>query len=83
MAEFIIFTADMNKEKFIIALGLQVKKIRTQKKMSLYRLAKNTGKAPSSVQRLEQGKITPSLYYLYEISKGLGVALEELIKGLP
>jgi putative transcriptional regulator len=73
----------MEKEEFIVALGLRIQKIRTRKKISVYRLGKNIGKAPFSIQRMEQGKITPSLYYLYEIAGGLGVSLEELVKRLP
>ena len=73
----------MKKEKFIKALGLRIRRIRNDKGMSMYRLAKNTGKTSPSILRLEQGKITPSLYYLNEIAEGLGVELEELVKGLP
>ena len=83
VALLLIFTAQMTQEKFIMALGERVRKIRTDKKMSMYRLAKNTGKQPAAILRLEKGQITPSLYYLSEIAEGLGVELEKLIVGLP
>ena len=73
----------MEKEKFIKALGEQIGQIRNDKKLSLYKLAQKTGKQPGALQRLEKGKITPSIYYLSEIANGLGVELEELVKGLP
>ena len=73
----------MTQEKFIKALGEQVRNIRNEKKMSLYRLGKNTGKQPSDIMRLEKGQLTPSLYYLAEIAEGLGIELEELVAGLP
>lgn len=72
----------MKKETFIKALGLRVRKIRKDKGISMYRLTKITGKTDSSILRLERGEISASLFYLSEISNGLGVPLEELVKGL-
>ena len=73
----------MKEEKFIKALGEQVRKIRNEKGMTVYRLGKNTGKQQGDITRLERGQITPSLYYLAEIAEGLGVELEKLVAGLP
>lgn len=72
----------MKKKKFIKALGLQVSKIRKDKGISMYRLTKITGKTDTSIRRLEKGEISPSLVYLAEIADGLGVSIEELVKGL-
>lgn len=80
---FIIFTAQMKKEKFLKALGLSIRKIRDAKGVSLYRLAKDIKKTPSDLLRIEKGEVSMSLYYLKEIAEGLGVELEELVKGLP
>ncbi len=73
----------MKKERFTKALGARVRKIRIAKGVSLYRLAKDTKKQHQSLVRMEQGKISLSLYYLSEIAEGLGITLEELVKGLP
>jgi transcriptional regulator with XRE-family HTH domain len=72
----------MNKEKFIKLLGEQVYKVRTAKGLSLYRLGKEIGKSPSSIQRLEQGKMNASYIFLLEIANGLNVGVDELTRGL-
>jgi hypothetical protein len=36
-------------------------------------------KDQQSLQRLESGKVSPSLFYLYEVSKGLEISLLELM----
>jgi putative transcriptional regulator len=47
-----------------------------------HKLANSIGKDQQSIQRLEAGKINPSFYYLFEISKGLEIELDELTKDL-
>lgn len=73
----------MNKEKFIKALGLNIRKIRKEKDFSLYRLGKNIKKEPGDLLRVEKGEISLSLYYLSELADGMGVTIDELVKGLP
>lgn len=73
----------MNKEKFIKALGVQIRKIRIEKGISQYRLAKNTGISSRALLRFEKGEISPSLFSLSEIAESLDISLEELVKGLP
>ncbi len=71
------------KEKFNEALGKKIKKIRRKKDISLNKLANSIGKDYHSILRLEQGKANPSYYYIYEIAEGLGITMDELVKGLP
>ena len=35
-------------------------------------------KDQQSLQRIESGKVSPSLYYLYELAEGLGIEIAEL-----
>jgi putative transcriptional regulator len=68
----------MKKDEFLKKLGKRVIKIRTQKGWSQSELARNCDKDRQSIERLENGKINPSAYYLKEIAIGLDVPLREL-----
>lgn len=70
----------MKKEVFLKKLGERVRNIRIEKGITQKELAHSLGKDQQSIQRLEGGNINPSVFYLYEICKGLNVSLEDLIK---
>ena len=72
----------MKKEHLLKKLGGRIRALRLEKGLSQVELANSIGKDQQSIQRLEAGNVNPSFYYLNEISKGLEVAPEELIKGL-
>jgi len=69
----------MDKKEFLIRLGKQVIKLRTSKGWSQSELARNCDKDRQSIERLENGKINPSSFYLYEIAKGLEISVKELL----
>lgn len=69
----------MEKKEFIKKLGQQVVKLRKQKGWSQAELARNCFKDRQSIERLENGKINPSAYYLYEVAKTLGISVKELL----
>lgn len=69
----------MEKKVFIKKLGQQVIKLREQKGWTQSELAWNCFKDRQSIERLENGKINPSIYYLHEISTGMGISLKELL----
>lgn len=69
-----------NKEILLKKLGETIRNIRKTKNISQVELANSIGKDQQSIQRLESGRINPSFYYLCEISEGLGIKLEELLK---
>ncbi len=73
----------MKKNKFLLALGENIRRIRAEKDISMLKLGKATKKDYHSIMRMEKGGINPSLYYLCEIAEGLGVDLDELVKSLP
>lgn len=69
----------MEKEDLLKKLGKNVIKIRTKKGWSQSELAWNCGKDRQSIERLENGKINPSIFYLKQIAEGLEVTLSELL----
>ncbi len=69
----------MEKEELLKKLGKNIIKIRTKKGWSQSELAWNCGKDRQSIERLENGKINPSIFYLKQIAEGLGITLSELL----
>ncbi len=63
-------------------LGLIVKKLREGKGLSQTELAYKIGKDQPSINRLEKGKVNPSIIYLLQICEGLEITIEELVKSL-
>jgi transcriptional regulator with XRE-family HTH domain len=66
------------KQKLKI-LGLKVKTIRKEKKLTLQELAYSIGKDHQSIYRLETGGVNPSYLYLLDICKGLEISLADLL----
>lgn len=69
----------MNKQEFLKKLGKRIIKLREAKGWTQSELARNCDKDRQSIERIENGKINPSSFYLYEISKGLGISPAELL----
>lgn len=72
----------MEKEVWLRNLGAKIRDTRIAKGLTQAQLAHTINKDQQSVQRLETGKINPSIYYLVEVAKGLGINLTELVKDL-
>lgn len=70
---------ETQKSDVLKKLGKQVVKAREKKGWSQAELARNCYKDRQSIERLENGKINPSFFYLYEVAQGLGVKVNELI----
>ena len=70
----------MQKDAELIKLGKRIREVRTEKGLTQLQLAHAIGKDQQSVQRLETGNVNPTIFYLLEIVKGLGVTLEVLFK---
>jgi putative transcriptional regulator len=68
-----------SKKKFQEKLGKNIIRLRKAKGWSQSELARNCEKDRQSIERLENGKINPSAFYIYEISVGLGVSVNELL----
>lgn len=69
----------MTKKVFLKKLGEKIIAVRTQKKMSQAELAFTCNKDPQSLERVENGKINPSSFYLQEIAEGLNVPVKLLL----
>lgn len=70
----------LGKKEFLIKLGKRIIKLREKKGWSQSELSRNCYKDRQSIERLENGKINPSAYYLKEVADGLGVAVDELLR---
>jgi putative transcriptional regulator len=66
----------------LIELGLIVKELREGKGLSQTELAYKIGKDQPSINRLEKGRVNPSIIYLLQICEGLEITIEELVKSL-
>lgn len=69
----------MDKNELLLRLGERVKEIRVQRGLTQTELANKIGKDHPSINKLENGKVNPSYYFLYEVAQGLGVDIKELI----
>ena len=70
----------MNKIELQKLVGKRIIQLRTKKGWSQSDLARACEKDRQSIERIENGKVSPSLYSLYEIGLALEVRLEELLK---
>lgn len=64
----------------LIKLGLKVRELRISKSLSQTDLAFKIGKDQPSINRLEKGKINPSILYLLEIANGLEIKVSDLLE---
>ncbi len=64
----------------LIKLGLKVRELRLSKSLSQTDLAFKIGKDQPSINRLEKGKINPSIMYLLEIANGLEISISKLLE---
>jgi putative transcriptional regulator len=69
----------MTKDLLLKKLGRHIAALREEKSISQAELARSSDKDPQSLNRLEKGRINPSIFYLYEIAKELGVSLKDLV----
>ncbi|WP_304138073.1 helix-turn-helix domain-containing protein [Mesonia mobilis] len=70
----------MTKDQLKKKVGNRVVELRTKKGWNQSDLARECGKDRQAIEKLENGKVNPTVYSLYEISKALKVELYQLIK---
>jgi transcriptional regulator with XRE-family HTH domain len=68
----------VTKDKLNSLLGQRIVELRTKKGWSQADLAREADKSPQAIEKLENGKVNPTLYSLYEIAKALGVSVSAL-----
>lgn len=70
---------DFNKEILQKNFGLHVKKLRLKKGFTQVEVSSNMNKDQQSLQRIESGKVSPSLFYLFQLAQSLDVTITELM----
>ena len=68
----------MTKEELLGQMGSHIRNLREARELTQQDLAASVGKDQQSIQRLESGRINPSLFYLYQIAQGLSINMNEL-----
>jgi transcriptional regulator with XRE-family HTH domain len=71
---------NLRDKKLLIAFGNHLKKIRTEKKLTLENLAFEADIEISQVFRMEKGLINPTLSSLNAIAKALNISLNKLME---
>lgn len=69
-----------DKEKFLVLVGDNIRKLRMAKFYSQQQLADEVNIAKSTIQRIEGGKLNPTIWVLKNIITVLEVNLDDLIK---
>ena len=70
----------MDKDELKKKVGQRIVELRTKKGWSQSDLARACNKDRQALEKLENGKVNPTIYSLLEISKALGVSLHQLVK---
>ena len=70
----------MNKDELKKKVGKRIVELREQKEWTQSDLARECGKDRQAIEKLENGKVNPTVYSLYEISKALKIELYQLLK---
>lgn len=70
----------VTKDELKIKIGQRIIELRTQKGWTQSDLARACGKDRQAIEKLENGKVNPTLYSLYEVAKALNVSLKEVIE---
>jgi putative transcriptional regulator len=68
-----------SKKIFLLKIGSKIREKRIEQGISQAELSRRIYKDKQSLERVENGKTNPSIYYLNEITKGLNISLEELL----
>ena len=69
----------MNKETLKKKIGQRIVELRSQKGWNQSDLARACNKDRQAVEKLENGKVNPTMYSLLEIANALEVSLKELV----
>ncbi|AOR28259.1 transcriptional regulator, Cro/C1 family [Formosa sp. Hel1_33_131] len=69
----------MDKEQLKKKVGQRIIELRSQKGWSQSDLARACNKDRQALEKLENGKVNPTIYSLLEIAKALEVPLKKLV----
>lgn len=69
----------MTKDALLKKIGQNITRLREEANLSQTELALRCDKDKQSLNRLEKGRINPSVYYLFQIASELKVPLKDLV----
>ena len=69
----------VTKDKLKKLIGKRIVELREQKGWNQSDLARACGKDRQAIEKIENGKVNPTLYSLYEIALALEISLNKLI----
>ncbi len=70
----------MTKQELQYKIGQKIVSLRSAKNWSQADLARACSKDRQSIERLENGKVNPSIYYLQEIAQALDIPLVKIFE---
>ncbi|MEM9680059.1 MAG: helix-turn-helix transcriptional regulator [Bacteroidota bacterium] len=70
----------MNKEQLKKIIGQRIVELRSEKGWSQSDLARACNKDRQAIEKLENGKVNPTVYTLLEVSKALEIELYVLVR---
>jgi len=71
--------ADIDKEKILRQIGMKIKRIRLQQKLSRYQLAFETETSEKHIRQIENAEVNLTVFKLFQITEALGVKPEEIV----
>lgn len=71
--------ADLDKDKILKQVGMRIKKIRLQQKLSRYQLAFEAKTSEKHIRQIENAEINTGIFKIFQIADALGVKPEEII----
>ena len=72
----------MSKLDYQKQIGERIKTLRVERGFTQRQLAIEANKDPQSLERVENGKTNPSIYYLKEVCEALNISMEEFFRGI-
>ena len=69
----------MTKDELKSKIGKRIIELRTQRGWSQSDLARACNKDRQAIEKLENGKVNPTLYSLQEVSEALGISISTLV----
>lgn len=69
----------MTKDQLKKKIGNRIVDLRIQKGWNQSDLARACGKDRQAIEKIENGKVNPTIYSLYEVSRALEVSLYKLL----
>lgn len=70
---------ELDKDKILKQIGMRIKKIRLQQKLSRYQLAFEVKTSEKHIRQIENAEINTTIFKLFQIADALGVKPEDFI----